>query len=69
MNGDLFDMKRIGMLLLLCLASPAYADPSIEFVNETHDFGHVTQGELQEHFFEFTNTGTDELVIERVESS
>jgi hypothetical protein len=65
----MFDMKRIVMVLLLCLASPAYADPSIEFVSETHDFGHVTQGELQEHIFEFTNTGTDELFIERIESS
>jgi hypothetical protein len=63
------DMKRIVMALLLCLASPAYAAPSIEFVSETHDFGHVTQGEPQEHVFEFTNTGTDELVIEWIEAT
>lgn len=57
------------MLLVLCLSSLAYAGSSIEFVSETHDFGHVTQGELLEHTFEFTNTGTEELIIEKVESS
>ena len=62
-------MKKIVIVLVLCLPSLAYADPSIEFVSEAHDFGHVTQGELQEHIFEFTNTGTDELVIERVDST
>ncbi len=56
-------------MFLLCMPALAYADPSIEFVNETYDFGHVTQGERVEHTFEFSNTGTEELVIERIESS
>jgi hypothetical protein len=54
---------------ILCLPSLAYAGPSIEFVRETHDFGHVVQGERLEYNFEFTNSGTDELVIKKIESS
>lgn len=63
-------MKRAVFLLVLWLTSPVYAGSSaIDFVSETHDFGHVTQGELLEHVFEFTNAGTAELVIERIETS
>ena len=62
-------MKKIVIVLMLCLPSLAYADPSIEFVSETHDFGRVTQGEQLQYTFELTNTGSDELFIERVESS
>lgn len=62
-------VKGIIIVLMLCLPSLAYGDPSIEFVRETHDFGHVTQGEELEYTFEFTNTGTEELVIEKIESS
>ena len=62
-------MKKIGIIFLLCFPMPAYANPSIEFVSETQDFGQVTQGELLEHTFEFTNTGTEELIIERLEFS
>ena len=50
-------------------ATLAYAHPSIEFVSETHDFGHIVPGEQAEYTFEFTNTGTEELIIERIESS
>ncbi len=62
-------VKRLFVALILLLPSLAYGEPSIEFVNETHDFGHVLQGEQLEYIFEFTNTGTDELVIEKIESS
>ena len=62
-------VKGIIIVLMLCLPSLAYGEPSIEFVRETHDFGHVMQGEQLEYTFEFTNTGTKELVIEKIESS
>lgn len=62
-------MKRIVIVLFLFLPTLAYANPSIEFVNETYDFGPVTQGEQVEYTFEFCNMGTEELVIERIESS
>ncbi len=62
-------MKRLFITLLFCMPALAYADPSIKFVNVTHDFGHVMQDEQAEYTFEFTNEGTDELIIERIESS
>jgi hypothetical protein len=63
-------MKGAVFLLVLWVSSPVYAGPSaIDFVSETHDFGHVTQGELLEHVFEFSNTGTAELVIDKIETS
>ncbi len=62
-------VNRIVIVLMICLPSLAYGDPSIEFVRETHDFGHVMQGEQLEYTFEFINTGTEELVIEKIESS
>ncbi len=62
-------LNKLFVVLILCLPSLAYGHPSIEFVSETHDFGHVMQGEQLEYIFEFTNTGTDELVIEKIESS
>ena len=62
-------MKRILIMLLLCLPTVAFADASIEFVNETHDFGCVTQGEILEFTFEFSNRGTEELVITKLQST
>ena len=65
-------MKFVNVIvvtLILCLPSLAYGGPSIKFERETHDFGHVVQGELMEYTFEFTNSGTEELVIKKIESS
>ena len=62
-------MKKTVIILLLCLPSFAYANPVITFESETHNFGHVPQGKLLEHTFEFTNAGTDDLVIQRIEPS
>ena len=62
-------VKRIVIVMMLCLPSLAYGDPSIEFVREAHDFGHVEQGEQLEYTFDFSNTGTEELIIERIETS
>lgn len=62
-------MKITIILLFFCMPALAYANPSIDFASEFYDFGHVTQGEQVEYIFEFTNTGTEELVIERIETS
>lgn len=59
-------MKIRVLILLLCLPALAYADPVIKFESETHNFGHVAQGEVQEYSFDFTNAGTEELVIQRI---
>ncbi len=47
----------------------AWAEPSLEFQAEKHDFGKVVQGEQLEYTFEFTNRGTDDLIIEQVNTS
>jgi hypothetical protein len=62
-------VNKIVIVFLLCLPSLAYGAPSIEFVREVHDFGYVAQGEQLEYTFVFTNRGTDELVIKKLETS
>lgn len=61
-------MIRIALLILLFPAL-AFGAPSIRFENESHDFGKVSEGDRLEHMFEFTNTGTDELLIEKIYTS
>jgi hypothetical protein len=39
------------------------------FKETAHDFGKVKQGEVLTHEFDFTNDGTDTLVVERVETT
>ena len=41
--------------------------PIVTWASTTHDFGDITQGDKVEHTFEFTNTGTEPLVITNVE--
>ena len=66
-------MKQ-GIILLIILMVPAlsYAQPGsesqlpeIKFDAESYDFGIVTQ-EMAMHSFEFRNTGTSELIIEKL---
>lgn len=56
-------MKRIILILFLLLPALAYAQPSIKFENETHDFGEIEDPGEFEHTFEFTNGGTEDLLI------
>jgi hypothetical protein len=62
-------MKGIVLILLFLFPSLAYAAPSIRFANDAHDFGKVKEGEKLEYTFEFSNSGTEELRIERVTAS
>ncbi len=39
----------------------------ISWASATHDFGDITQGDKVEHTFEFTNTGSEPVVITNVE--
>jgi hypothetical protein len=60
-------MKKIFLLVFLLLFPViSYAQPSIQFEEESYDFGEVEAGEAVEHIFEFTNTGNEELVIEKL---
>lgn len=50
-------------------AQEAAADkkgPEIKFEKESHDFGDITQGDMVEYVFAFTNVGTEPLVLSRV---
>jgi hypothetical protein len=57
------------MTILLLLPVFAYAQPSITFDSEEHDFGTVAPAGIIEHVFEFTNTGDQDLVIQKLSSS
>ncbi|TPE45996.1 DUF1573 domain-containing protein [Pontibacter mangrovi] len=41
--------------------------PSLTFEEKEFNFGDIAQGDVVEHTFKFTNTGTQPLVIERVD--
>jgi hypothetical protein len=63
-------MKKILLFILAFLVpSLAYAQPSITFQDEVHDFGEVLQGTEPEHTFEFSNSGTEDLEITKVSTS
>lgn len=42
---------------------------TIEFDNIEHDFGTITQGDVVDHVFKFTNTGDEPLVIKNAKGS
>jgi len=50
-------------------AEEAVGRPVIVFESVEFDFGEVEQGEEVEHVFSFKNTGTGELIVEKVRSS
>jgi hypothetical protein len=45
----------------------AKAGPAITFEETEFNFGDITQGDVVEHVFKFKNTGTQPLVISRVD--
>lgn len=57
-------------MLMMLMADHSNAQsgdsPEFKFEESKHDFGEITQGEVVEHFFEFTNTGGAPLVISNV---
>lgn len=62
-------MKRIALFIVLLLPAAAYAAPAITFETDTHDFGKVREGEKLEFSFAFENTGSSELIIEKLQAS
>lgn len=71
-------MKKIILLAAVCLGfgfsaaaqAPAQSDTTIVFNALVHDFGNVVQNAgPQTHTFEFTNTGTEPLIIQNVQAS
>ncbi|MEO9477815.1 MAG: DUF1573 domain-containing protein [Cyclobacteriaceae bacterium] len=43
--------------------------PAFEFPEENHDFGTITEGDIAEHIFSFTNTGEAPLIISSAKAS
>lgn len=50
-------------------ASADGAAPEFSFKEETYDFGDITEGDVVEHVFAFTNTGDAPLVIQDAKAS
>lgn len=62
--------KSISIILLgLVVAAVAQLTPSIEWKETSLNLGEVMQNELRELKFEFTNTGTDPVVIVEAKGS
>ncbi len=62
-------MKRCVVILVLLFPAFVYAEPSIRFESEQHDFGTVKQGDFLEFAFEFKNVGTEDLFIRQLTAS
>jgi hypothetical protein len=59
-------MKKIVFILLLLLPSIALAQPIITFSEEIYNFGVVSGNSPLENTFEFSNEGTEDLIIIKV---
>lgn len=62
-------MKKMILLVFALFPALAWAQPSLDFKTEKHDFGTVGQGPQLEYAFEFVNAGSEELIIKRVNTS
>lgn len=67
-------MKTKSILFLICLclvtmANQLYAQGTLKFEKETHDFGKVAQGIPASYEFKFKNTGNQPVVISNVQAS
>jgi len=60
-------MRKIFILAFLFIfPAISYSQPSITFDTENYDFGIAAQSDTIEHSFDFTNSGNEELVIEKL---
>jgi len=68
-------MKKIISFLILAVSFVSLTSMVIQnkaefkFEQETHDFGKIPQGTPVSYEFTFTNTGTEPLIISKVEST
>jgi hypothetical protein len=55
---------------ILVFSAVSYAQKGVvKFAKNEHDFGKIEQGKPVTHIFEFTNTGTDPIVLGNVSAS
>jgi len=57
------------VFMFLYLTSFSYAQPSIHFNEVRHDFGKISQDDKIEYFFEFSITGNQPIIIEKISPS
>ena len=63
-------MKYVFLLLATALfGGAAIAQPTIKFLEETHDFGEVIEGKLASHEFVVSNMGNQPLILSNVQAS
>jgi len=64
-------MYKIILTILIFLSLPAFcfAQPAIHFDEVRHDFGKISQEDKVEYVFEFSNTGKQPLIIEKISPS
>lgn len=68
-------MKKIFSLLMLAISFISLSSMNVQdkaefkFEQETHDFGRIPQGTPVVYEFTFTNTGSEPLIINKVEST
>jgi Protein of unknown function (DUF1573) len=71
-------MKKVLMIAVLLVSAsavfgqagvPKQNGPVMTWDKSTHDFGNIVQGDVVEHTFKFTNTGTEPLIITNVQVS
>jgi len=62
-------MKKILILVSSIIAIGAFSQGNFKFVEETHDFGKVPEGDSVAYEFQFTNVGDQPLKISNVQPS
>ena len=64
-------MYKLILTVFMFFYFPAFsfAQPAIHFDEVMHDFGKVSQDDKIEYVFEFSNTGNQTLIIEKISPS
>jgi hypothetical protein len=61
--------KFIVLVFLLFFPAISFAQPAITFDKEQQDFGTISKSDSLKYTFEFTNSGSEDLIISRVAPS
>ncbi len=67
--GNTSDEQNSDSTAVAEVAKATTGNGEISFVDEVYDFGQITDGEVVEHTFKFTNTGTEPVIVSRVSTS
>ncbi len=63
----------LSVIALLAQDAPVFEKPQngpkLTFLEKTHDFGDIVQGDVVEHIFNFENTGNEPLILADVHTT